>query len=67
MAIFLLNHLQPSNSARGFVDKTEARLLPGWFQLYSEAVNSTDVLWWVVERTKEMESKAEPIVDNNKA
>ena len=45
MAIFLLLlHLQPSNSARGFVDKTEARLAPGFVQFYSEAVKSTDVL-----------------------
>jgi hypothetical protein len=36
--------LQPSNSARGFVDKTEARLAPGCVQLYSEAINGTDVL-----------------------
>jgi hypothetical protein len=59
--------LQPSNSARGFVDKTEARLAPGCVQLYSEAVNSSDVLLGVVEGTKEMESKAKPIIDNTKA
>ena len=45
MAIFLLLlHLQPSNSSRGFVDKTEARLAPGCVQLHSEALNGTDVL-----------------------
>ena len=40
----LLLLLQPFNSARGFVDKTEARLIPGCVELYSEAENSTDVL-----------------------
>ena len=34
--LLLLLLLQPSNSARGFVDKTEARLAPGCVQMYSE-------------------------------
>ena len=50
----LLLHLSPSNGKRGFVDKTEVRLLPGRVKLHSEVAYSADILLGVVERNTEI-------------